>query len=299
VMGCKSSSAAAVCAVALLVPFGARAGADQTAVLPQPVPLPPHGRELLRPSAVYSKGRAAHLALIRQEAERQGLPVEVADAVAAIESSYDPGAVGVFGEVGLMQIRPQTAYMLGYKGAVAGLFEPETNVHYSVAYLAGAWRRANGDLCRALMKYRAGHREERISPLSADYCRRAKSYLTAQGSSLAQGDRPSTEGPPRPPPLSTTSAAATKVPPEPRVLRADLGKSEVAGGAPPRLTPDRAGANNGVTVHHLTTRLAEARGSKTATVTVIRGTSRSDYLVPIERVGSSARRSVRSEQFQL
>src|SRR3954467_8805191 len=94
VMSCKSWSAAAVCAVALLVPFGARAGAEETAVPPQTLPLPPH-----RPSAVYSKGRAAHLALIRQEAERQGLPVEVADAVAAIESSYDPSAVGVFGEV--------------------------------------------------------------------------------------------------------------------------------------------------------------------------------------------------------
>ena len=85
-----------------------------------------------------------------------------------------------------MQIRPETAALLGYRGTVSGLFEPETNVYYSVAYLAGAWRRANGDLCRALMKYRAGHGEERMSAFSIEYCRRARSYLASTGSPLGE-----------------------------------------------------------------------------------------------------------------
>jgi hypothetical protein len=85
-----------------------------------------------------------------------------------------------------MQIRPETAALLGYKGTVSALFEPETNVYYSVAYLAGAWRRANGDLCRALMKYRAGHGEERMSAFSIEYCRRARSYLASTGSPLGE-----------------------------------------------------------------------------------------------------------------
>jgi hypothetical protein len=85
-----------------------------------------------------------------------------------------------------MQIRPETAALLGYRGTASGLFEPETNVYYSVAYLAGAWRRANGDLCRALMKYRAGHGEERMSAFSIEYCRRARSYLASTGSPLAE-----------------------------------------------------------------------------------------------------------------
>jgi soluble lytic murein transglycosylase-like protein len=58
--------------------------------------------------------------------------------VAKIESGFDPRALGGVGEVGLMQIRPQTAAMLGYGGDAAGLFEPETNVRFGVAYLARA-----------------------------------------------------------------------------------------------------------------------------------------------------------------
>jgi hypothetical protein len=81
--------------------------------------------------------------------------------------------------------------MLGYKGDSASRLDPEVNVHYSVTYLAGAWRKTDGDVCRTLMKYRAGHGEEQMSPLSVEYCRRAKGYLASIGSHLAQGAPPS------------------------------------------------------------------------------------------------------------
>jgi soluble lytic murein transglycosylase-like protein len=118
------------------------------------------------------------------------MPPDIAEAVAAIESGYRPDAVGVVGEVGLMQIRPETAAMLGYKGEVAALFDPEVNVRYSVTYLAGAWRKADGDLCRTLMKYRAGHGTEYMTALSATYCGRARSYLAGIGSPLGEGASP-------------------------------------------------------------------------------------------------------------
>ena len=154
------------------------------------LPLPPGVGDLIGLRQTYPKGRNAHLALIRREAERYRVPPELADAVAQIESSYNPQASGALGEVGLMQIRPETAALLGYRGTASGLFEPETNVYYSVAYLAGAWRRANGDLCRALMKYRAGHGEERMSAFSIEYCRRARSYLGSTGSPLGEASLP-------------------------------------------------------------------------------------------------------------
>ncbi|MFC5083361.1 lytic transglycosylase domain-containing protein [Microvirga arabica] len=135
----------------------------------------------------YTSGRKAHLATIRREAEQVGLPPDVADAVAQVESSYNPGSVGGVGEVGLMQIRPTTAAMLGYRGTLAGLFEPETNIRYGVAYLGRAWQLADGNLCRALMKYRAGHGEERMTPLSVEYCRRVRTHLAAVGSSIGAG----------------------------------------------------------------------------------------------------------------
>ncbi len=131
------------------------------------------------------KGRSHYLSLVANEAVRRGLPVAVADAVATIESGYDPSAIGKVGEFGLMQVRPQTAAMLGFKGPKEALADPATNVRYGVEYLTGAWRLAGGDLCRALMKYRAGHGEERMSPLSVEYCRRARVHLASIGSPLA------------------------------------------------------------------------------------------------------------------
>lgn len=124
-----------------------------------------------------AEARARFLPLITRAAAGTGLPVAVADAVARIESGYDPTVVGSVGEVGLMQVRPTTAAMLGFRGTVAELAAPEINVRYGVRYLAEAWRRADGDLCRALMKYRAGHGSEVMSPLSQLYCARAQAIL--------------------------------------------------------------------------------------------------------------------------
>ena len=139
------------------------------------------------------KGRGAYLPLLSREAETAGLPPALAEAVTRVESAFNPDAVGKVGEVGLMQVRPETAAMLGYRGPVAGLFEPETNIRYGVAYLSRAWQLANGDVCRALMKYRAGWGEERMSPLSVEYCRRARGHLAAIGSPLAHGAEPLSE----------------------------------------------------------------------------------------------------------
>ena len=127
---------------------------------------PPALEELIGLPQTYTAARSSYLALITSEAEQRGLPSALADAVAQVESRYNPKVVGSRGEVGVMQIRPQTAALLGYKGEVTALFEPETNVRLGVAYLARAWQLAKGDVCRTLMKYRAGWGEERMTPLS-------------------------------------------------------------------------------------------------------------------------------------
>ena len=139
------------------------------------------------PAGGYAQRRARHLALLTRQAEAQGLPPAVADAVATVESAYDDRAVGEDGEVGLMQVLPSTAAMLGFRGPREALFEPETNIRYGVAYLARAWALTQGNLCRTLMKYRAGHGEERMTPLSVEYCRRALAHLAGLGSPLAAG----------------------------------------------------------------------------------------------------------------
>ena len=124
-------------------------------------------------------------AILKHEAKLADLPFDIADAVVAIESSYDPTRIGDVGEIGLMQVRPATASMLGFTGTAGDLAKPEINIHYGVRYLADAWHQANGDLCRALMKYRAGHGSDTMTPLSVLYCQHAIAHLTAMGSSFS------------------------------------------------------------------------------------------------------------------
>ena len=125
--------------------------------------------------------------LIKQEAERTGLDPALVDAVIKVESDYRPETIGAAGEIGLMQVLPSTARLLGFGGTDQELAEPATNIRLGVTYLAKTWNLAQGDLCRALMKYRAGHGEDRMTPLSVEYCRRAREYLSVQGRQVTEG----------------------------------------------------------------------------------------------------------------
>lgn len=174
----------------------ARADAPLPPARPALIVLPALPEVTLAPelvAGVFPKGRAVYFPIAAAHARREGLPPEVADAVMRVESAYQPDAMGGVGERGLMQVLPSTAVMLGFTGTPDELADPETNIRIGVRYLAGAWRLAGGDLCRTLMKYRAGHNQERMSALSVEYCRRAKLHLTSLGSPLGQGPLPAAE----------------------------------------------------------------------------------------------------------
>lgn len=123
------------------------------------------------------------------EAERTGLPPQIAVAVIEIESGFNPHAKGAAGEIGLMQVMPPTAKMLGFQGSDDQLAEPSANIKLGVRYLAEAHRLAQGDLCTALMKYRAGHKQTRFSDRSVTYCLKARKIL-ARGGFRVTGDVP-------------------------------------------------------------------------------------------------------------
>lgn len=129
--------------------------------------------------------REFFLPQVAQEAGANGVPPEIADAVAMVETGYRPDAIGSSGEIGIMQILPSTAVQLGFRGSATELLEPAINIHLAVQYLGRAWAMSGGDICRALMKYRAGLGEEVMSPLSAQYCARAISWLMGVGSRFA------------------------------------------------------------------------------------------------------------------
>jgi hypothetical protein len=191
-------------------PPGQSASADFEAALAK-LPLPPPVEQLAVVSETRMRGRAAYLPVLTREAQARGLPPAVADAVATVESGYQAAAVGGVGEVGIMQVRPTTAAMLGHKGSAADLFVPETNIRFGVTYLARAWQLAGGDLCRALMKYRAGHGEERMTPLSVEYCRRARVHLASIGSPLAGAPLPVAGTSAAPAPARPTPGGAERV----------------------------------------------------------------------------------------
>jgi hypothetical protein len=142
--------------------------------------------------------RDIFLAQVTQEAQANNIPPAIADAVAMVETGYRPGAVGSSGEIGIMQILPGTAAALGFRGSPTELFEPAINIHLAVQYLGRAWAQSGGDICKALTKYRAGLGTEITTPLSAQYCARAISWLMSGGNTqlAAAATMPQDAGPP-------------------------------------------------------------------------------------------------------
>ena len=179
----------------------------------------------LTPLAAHAAGLneiAAYRLIAESEARRAGVPRQIVDAVMRVESGYNPMASGLAGEVGLMQILPGTAAMLGFRGTMDELREPTTNIRLGVAYLSQAWRLAGGDLCTTVMKYRAGHGETRFSYLSVEYCRRIRAHLATLGFPI--------DGPRRPPPSAFRCrwSAMPRSPPTPTVQQARSRRSGTA-----------------------------------------------------------------------
>lgn len=121
-------------------------------------------------------------AIIARYAASYGVPVSLAKAVISIESNYRPHMTGSAGEVGLMQIKPATARMLGYTGSVKGLYDPETNIKFGMKYLAMARDLGGGTTCGTILKYNAGHAATRMNPVSSAYCRKVKIEMASAGS---------------------------------------------------------------------------------------------------------------------
>lgn len=108
--------------------------------------------------------------IIERYAALNGVDEDLAHAVIRIESNYNPRTRGSAGEVGLMQIKPATARMMGYRGSVKGLYDPETNIRFGMKYLAMAQQLGGGETCNTILKYNAGHGAKRMNPVSKRYC---------------------------------------------------------------------------------------------------------------------------------
>jgi soluble lytic murein transglycosylase-like protein len=118
-----------------------------------------------------------YAALIAKYAKQNDVPVELATAVVQIESNFNPKRRGSAGEIGLMQIKPTTAKLMGYTGKAKGLYDPETNIKFGMKYLAMAQELGGGPTCNTILKYNAGHGATRMNPISQKYCGKVLALL--------------------------------------------------------------------------------------------------------------------------
>ena len=95
-------------------------------------------------------------ALIGKYAQIYDVPESLFHRVIQRESDYNPSARnGPY--YGLMQILPQTAQTMCYRGTPSGLLDAETNLRYAGKYLRGAWLVSHGSQSKAVMWYASGY----------------------------------------------------------------------------------------------------------------------------------------------
>jgi soluble lytic murein transglycosylase-like protein len=101
-------------------------------------------------------GNAEVNRLIAIYADRYGVPESLIHRVVRRESGYNPAARnGPY--YGLMQILPETARTMGFRGEPNELLDASTNLNYGVKYLRGAWIVAGRNPDRAVMWYSKGY----------------------------------------------------------------------------------------------------------------------------------------------
>ncbi|MFC4624297.1 lytic transglycosylase domain-containing protein [Daeguia caeni] len=131
----------------------------------------------VRKKAAKSLTDNAYSSLITHYANVYGVSPALAHAVVRHESNFQPNIRGKAGEIGLMQIKLETARYMGYTGTARGLYEPATNIQYGMKYLAMAQKLSDGSTCGTILKYNAGHGAKRMNPISAKYCSQVKLYM--------------------------------------------------------------------------------------------------------------------------
>jgi soluble lytic murein transglycosylase-like protein len=89
--------------------------------------------------------------MVRAAAERNGLPAAFVQSVAKTESGFDPHAVSPKGALGVMQLMPATARMLG-----ADPHDVEQNIDAGTRLLRELLLKYGGDVAKALAAYNAG-----------------------------------------------------------------------------------------------------------------------------------------------
>ena len=94
--------------------------------------------------------------MINETADAYGVPRSLVHRVIQRESDYRPKARnGPY--YGLMQILPETARQMGFRGNNSDLLDAQTNLTYAVKYRRGAWMVSDGSEPEAVNWYARGY----------------------------------------------------------------------------------------------------------------------------------------------
>lgn len=122
--------------------------------------------------------RESYYPIAEEKARQYNLDPKLVKAVIRAESNWNPNAVSPKGAMGLMQLIPSTAALMG----VQSPFDPADNIDGGVRYLRHLLERFNGNLVLALAAYNAGPKlvEKKNAvpsiPETVDYVRRVMAY---------------------------------------------------------------------------------------------------------------------------
>lgn len=111
----------------------------------------PYAPQGVYASAKLAERRKAWAPTVQRVAALTGAPAALLDAVITIESRYQPNAVSRAGAIGMMQLMPGTAAMLGGNPR-----DPEQNLLMGARYLVQLGRQFKGDLQLTIAAYNAG-----------------------------------------------------------------------------------------------------------------------------------------------
>jgi soluble lytic murein transglycosylase-like protein len=140
--------------------------------------LAPRAKEIARPSGGdglppfirassdrFEQARRTEAAeMIIAMAPCQQVPVWLALRVAMTESSLNREARGSVGEIGLFQLKCETARLLGFEGSCERLYDARTNIHWGLKHLARALEFSDGDPRHAASKHNGGLGSKELRP---------------------------------------------------------------------------------------------------------------------------------------
>jgi soluble lytic murein transglycosylase-like protein len=133
-----------------------------------------------KPAASADALKNKYRDMVEAEAKKQGLPPKFALAFVEVASNWNAKKRGDDTMTGLTQIRLRTAKQFGYKGDQDELWDPETNIRWGLRYLSGAYKKVDGDQCKALMKWQGGYLADSMTKPVQQLCGQVRQAMAVQ-----------------------------------------------------------------------------------------------------------------------